>query len=70
MNVQVALATLIEVASTQPNGVAIRGGAIEGLGHIGGAEAREALAKILAQRANGEEIRKAAARALGMACHR
>lgn len=64
------LALLIQTLNTTTNGAQIRAAAAEGLGYVGGAEAREVLIAALTTQSNGSDIRSAAAKALGMACSR
>ena len=70
MNQHDSIQTLIQLANHIANGVEVRKGAILGLGHAGGHEARAALARIAGAIQSGAELRAAAATALGMAALR
>ncbi|WP_416046714.1 HEAT repeat domain-containing protein [Cupriavidus basilensis] len=61
---------LIQQLNNTHNGASVRVGAAEGLGHLGGPDAREVLISAANNLHNAGEIRAAALRALGMACQR
>lgn len=67
MDVRQAMNALINLMDNGLMPEPVRAGAAEGLGLIGGSEARAALAKIMEDGLKPPSLRAAAARALGMA---
>ncbi|WP_373989447.1 HEAT repeat domain-containing protein [Duganella sp. BuS-21] len=62
-----AIEALIKLSRDSTAGTAVRCAAAEGLGYVGGSEARTELLKLMTTHNAGTDIRSAAARALGHA---